>query len=357
MDYVFEYHWAANAVEFNRLTAKAPLPDNGSLILRSKGEEIRVPVRLGREQEVTLGDRSLRLHFFRIRSALADSKDVNLDNRLQRSEAPILYLRVDGRDIRVPRDDKEFMSDFAILPGVDLRFDWPDPSDHGVSDIYRVVGGRDEGLFLVQTGDGDRPVVQRLGREPVALLGGLSKFWFGIEQSVRSAKRGREVLEVSDEEFLSEGGTARDRLLAAEAEIEIDGRWGKVHKKITPYDPPIQYGDAGHGRPFYRFRIFKTETARDWYSVLTAIDYEGRVLKSHNVQVNSPLRYGGYRFFQARAGTTPEGLGMSGISVTANPGVNFMYLGYAVLTLGVSYIFFARPVIARRQRRRRREAA
>ncbi|MHC4934049.1 MAG: cytochrome c biogenesis protein ResB, partial [Planctomycetota bacterium] len=163
--------------------------------------------------------------------------------------------------------------------------------------------------------------------------------------------------EVSDEEFLSEGGTARDRLLAAEAEVEIDGRWGKIHKKVTPYDPPIRYGDAGHGRPFYTFRIFKTETARDWYSVLTAIDHQGRVLKSHNVQVNSPLRYGGYRFFQARAGTTPEGLGMSGISVTANPGVNFMYLGYTVLTLGVCYVFFARPIITRRQRHRRREAA
>ncbi|MHC4933287.1 MAG: cytochrome c biogenesis protein ResB, partial [Planctomycetota bacterium] len=212
MDYVFEYHWAQNEVEFNRLTAKAPLPDNGSLILRSKGSEIRVPVRLGREREVTLGDRSLKLHFFRIRSALADSKDVNLDNRLQRSEEPILYLRVDGRDIRVPRDDKEFMSDFAILPGVDLRFDWPDPSDHGVTDIYRVVGGQDEGLVLVQAGEGDQPVVKRLGREPVALEGGLSKFWFGIEQSVRSAARVREVLEVSDEEFLSEGGTARDQL-------------------------------------------------------------------------------------------------------------------------------------------------
>lgn len=93
--------------------------------------------------------------------------------------------------------------------------------------------------------------------------------------------------------------------------------------------------------------------ARDWFSVLSILDHEGNKLKSHAVQVNKPLRHDGFRFFQANAGTGEDGLGISGISVTKNPGVRYMYVGYTVLTLGVCWIFFFRPWYDRRRRARR----
>ena len=132
----------------------------------------------------------------------------------------------------------------------------------------------------------------------------------------------------------------------------MTGPWGSVRKEITPFDQQIGYGDAGSGRPLYLFKLVKTNAPRDWFSVLSVLDKEGKPLKTHAVQVNSPLRYAGYRFFQATAGQSPEGLGVSGISVTYNPGVNFMYIGYTVLTLGVCWIFFVKPILDRRRRRR-----
>jgi hypothetical protein len=355
--FVIEYVWANSDAEYRRLVDKAPLPDNGTLILRSGDEQVKVPVRLGREVRIPLGDRALSLHFFQIRSALADSKNVNLDDRMQRSEEPLLYLQVNGRDISVPRDDREFMSDFAILPGIDLRFDWPDPSDHGVTSIYRVVGAANRPAVLVQANDEDKCVTRALGSRPIALGGRLEGYYLGMVKKVQSAEVTREIEEVSDERFLTEGGGAQDHMLAAYAEVVIEGPHGTVEATMTPGDRAVTYGKDEMGRPLYAFALVRTENARDWFSVLTVVDNQNRVVKTHNVQVNSPLRYGGYRFFQASAGKTREGLGVSGISVTNNPGVNFMYVGYAVLTLGVSYIFFIKPIIDRRRRRRRGEAA
>ncbi|MGH7162666.1 MAG: hypothetical protein ACREID_04220, partial [Planctomycetota bacterium] len=170
---------------------------------------------------------------------------------------------------------------------------------------------------------------------------------------VRSADERREVRDVSDEEFLGSGGGRDDDLLAASADVEIEGAWGEARSTITPFDPPILYGGTP-GRPLYVIELVRTEKARDWFSVLSVLDGEGNPVKTHTVQVNSPLRHLGYRFFQATAQPrNEEGFAVSGISVTYQPGVHYMYVGYAVLVCGVSYIFYLKPAIARRQRRRR----
>jgi hypothetical protein len=143
-----------------------------------------------------------------------------------------------------------------------------------------------------------------------------------------------------------------ERLLAAWADIEVRGPWGRVRRELTPYDRPITYGPDPE-RPLYTLGLVKMDQARDWFSVLSVIDHQDWKVETHPVQVNSPLRYGGFRFFQATAATDRDGLGVSGISVTRNRGVWFMYVGYTVLTLGVCYIFFLRPVIDRRARKRR----
>jgi hypothetical protein len=166
----------------------------------------------------------------------------------------------------------------------------------------------------------------------------------------------RGIHEVTDEEFLREGGGSRDSLLAAWADIEIKGPFGTERRELTPFDAPIRYGRTRDGRPLLAFGIVKTQQARDWFSVLSVVDDNGNRIKSHTVQVNSPLRYRGWRFFQATAATDRDGLGVSGISVTKNPGVNFMYIGYAVLTLGVCWIFFLKPILDQRRRRQIRAA-
>lgn len=347
----FEYVWAETPEEYDRLIRKPPVPDNGMLILRAGKEELKLKVALGATRKVQLGERTHEIEFTTIRSALADSQNVNLDRRLQRSEEPVLYLKVDGRHIFVPRDDTEFTSDFDLLRGVEFRFDWPNPADEGVYNIYRVVGAKGRPHMFVQADYDGRPSTRVLHqRRPVPMVGRLAGLHFAVTSEMASAVEKAGVREVSDEQFLAEGGGERDSLLAAWGRIEINGPWGKIEREITPAQRPIQYGDDGHGRPLYTFELYKTSMALDWFSVLTVIDHQGNRVKSHNVQVNSPLRYQGYRFFQATAETRADGFSISGISVTKNPGVNFMYLGYYVLTLGVCYIFFLRPFIDKDRR-------
>ncbi len=353
-----EYVHARNASEFAALAERAPEPDNGWLIVRLGGEQQRVRVELGERRRIAIGGRTITLEFHAIESALSGAENVNLDRKLQRSEEPVLYLRLDGRDALVPRDDTEFARGFEALEGLELRFDWPDPRDRGVFDICRIVGMDGQVPVLVQKGGGEggEPVPLEPGRG-VAMQGRLRGLYLGVERSVASGIEKPTVHEVTDEQFLAEGGGERDNLLAAWADIEIDGPWGTVRRELTPFDAPIEYGRDAAGWPLYRIALVQTEMARDWFSVLSIVDHEGNKVKTHAVQVNRPLRHNGYRFFQANAGKGEDGLGISGISVTRNPGVRFMYVGYLVLTLGTCWVFFFRPYYDRRSRAKRAAAA
>ena len=350
-DFRFEYVWAQAGAQLSKALGEAPIPDNGTLVMRLGDSETRIPIRLGGSQPVQVGEQKFELDFLRIASALNDAKNVNLDRKMQRTVEPVLYLRINDREVFVPRDDKEFMRGFRMLEGLELRFDWPDPRDLGVFNIYRVVESDSGQRYLVQAdADGAVQVVPIQRGKPAAMIGRLKGYYFGVEKSVRSAKVARVVTEVTDEQFLEEGGGRQDDLLAAWAKVRIEGPWGEREFELTPFDPPVKYGQKGS--ELYSFALTRTEMARDWFSVLSVLGADGKPIKTHPVQVNSPLRHMGYRFFQATAGKTGEGLGVSGISVTYNPGVNFMYIGYTVLTFGVSWIFFIRPAIDRSRRRR-----
>ena len=356
----FEYVWAPSGLDYDRLLQTPPVPDNGELVLRSgDGAPVRVRVMIGAEQTVEVAGRPVRIEFLSIGSAIGDSKSVNLDSNLQAGEEPVLFVRVDGKSLPVPRDDSEFLSDFEILEGVSFRFDWPDTKDRGVRRIYRVVDADGREPVLVQLDPAGNAAVSPIGGVNRPALIGLKGGYLGLDKRVRSAIEQRAIHEVTDEQFLAEGGGSDDHLLAAWADVEITGPNGqKLRQEMTPFDQPIFFDFDENGQPRYVFQLVKTKTARDWFSVLSVIDHDDRVVMTHNVQVNSPLRYGGYRFFQATAQPDRgDGLGISGISVTKNPGVIGMYTGYTVLTLGVCWIFFLKPILDRRRRRRRRVEA
>ena len=352
-DMRFEYVWADDEAHYRALLRDAPVPDNGDLILKLGNEVRRERVDLGKARRVRLGDRELDIEFVQIQSVLAEEENVNLAAKEQRTEQPALYLRVNGQVVRVYRDEASFTAGYHLLPGLEYRFEWPNPRDSGVVAIARVVSGPGLDPVLVQARpDGGPPAVAPLepGR-PVPLGGPLEGIgYLGLEAAVTRAREARRVREVPDAEFLREGGGARDSLLAAWADVEIQGPWGTLRREMTPFDRPISYGPPGQP-PLYAFALRNTGSQRDWFSVLSVLDRDGNTVKTHSVQVNSPLRHRGWRFFQATAGTDRDGLGVSGISVTYNPGVNFMYVGYTVLTLGVCWIFFVRPVLDWRRRR------
>lgn len=80
------------------------------------------------------------------------------------------------------------------------------------------------------------------------------------------------------------------------------------------------------------------------------VDDAERGPSEHLIAMNRPLHYGGYTFFQA---SYAEGERMTSIfSVSRSPGLPVVYTGTALLSLGVIWMFYLKPMIARRQARR-----
>jgi hypothetical protein len=83
--------------------------------------------------------------------------------------------------------------------------------------------------------------------------------------------------------------------------------------------------------------------------------YESRVriddpeggISEHLISMNHPLHYRGYIFFQA---SFVEGEPMMSIlSVSRSPGLPLVYAGTALVSLGVAWMFYLKPILARRQ--------
>jgi hypothetical protein len=86
--------------------------------------------------------------------------------------------------------------------------------------------------------------------------------------------------------------------------------------------------------------------------------YESRVrvddpesgASEHLISMNHPLRHRGYVFFQS---SFAEGPRMTSVlSVVRSPGLPLVYLGTALLSLGVLWMFYVKPRLARAQGRR-----
>ena len=94
--------------------------------------------------------------------------------------------------------------------------------------------------------------------------------------------------------------------------------------------------------PGYRMVYVQEERIRDFYSILQIID-NGEVVKEKMIEVNHPLRYGGYSLYQSSYDS--EGLRWSGLQVRKDPGVPLVYGGFLLQILGMIAIFYVNPLI------------
>jgi hypothetical protein len=79
-----------------------------------------------------------------------------------------------------------------------------------------------------------------------------------------------------------------------------------------------------------------------------------RGVSEHHISMNNPLHYRGYIFFQA---SFVEGEPMMSIfSVARAPGLPLVYAGVTLIGMGVAWMFYLKPYLARRQAARALEA-
>ncbi|RJP64694.1 MAG: hypothetical protein C4532_18805 [Candidatus Abyssobacteria bacterium SURF_17] len=92
----------------------------------------------------------------------------------------------------------------------------------------------------------------------------------------------------------------------------------------------------------YRMMYHQEERIRDFYSILQIID-GGKMVAEKKIEVNDPLRYGGYSFYQSSYDS--EALRWSGLQVKKDPGVPLVYAGFSFQILGMIVIFYINPLV------------
>lgn len=156
---------------------------------------------------------------------------------------------------------------------------------------------------------------------------------------------------------------ASERVPAVEARVEREGQagaaqwiaWGEGRRLEAPGGAAVtvRFDDAAAPLPFrvtlLDFESKKypgTSMAATYQSLLRVADPE-RGASEHLVAMNRPLHYRGYTFYQS---SYAEGERMTSVlAVSRAPGLPLVYFGTTLLTVGIAWMFYGKPWLARRR--------
>jgi cytochrome c biogenesis protein ResB len=87
------------------------------------------------------------------------------------------------------------------------------------------------------------------------------------------------------------------------------------------------------GERSFHAEYIKPRMVKDYKSVLQVTE-EGRLMKEATIEVNKPLYYSGYHFYQNTFAFDNSGP-VSGIQVVSARGVWLVFIGYALILIGI----------------------
>ena len=100
----------------------------------------------------------------------------------------------------------------------------------------------------------------------------------------------------------------------------------------------------GHGDRNDPLVMTYRRTVSDYISELQIVE-DGKVVTAKDIEVNHPLHYGGYHFYQSSYGQDRLGE-YTVLSVVSDSGLNAVYAGYAMLIAGVVWHFWGRRTLS-----------
>ena len=104
----------------------------------------------------------------------------------------------------------------------------------------------------------------------------------------------------------------------------------------------------GHSHPEDEFLLSYHRTIRDYISDLQVIE-NGKVATEASIEVNHPLRFGGYYFYQSSYDA--EAGQYTVLSVTSDTGLTCVYAGYIMLCVGVFRHFWFRHLFSAKKKK------
>jgi cytochrome c biogenesis protein ResB len=87
---------------------------------------------------------------------------------------------------------------------------------------------------------------------------------------------------------------------------------------------------------------------KDYKSTLQII-VNGKLVKEKTIEVNAPLAYGGYTFYQS--GYDPRDPSWTSLQVVRDPGVLIVYAGFVLMMVGLTVVFWLAPAAESSQRK------
>jgi cytochrome c biogenesis protein ResB len=91
-----------------------------------------------------------------------------------------------------------------------------------------------------------------------------------------------------------------------------------------------------------------TGMTRLFRSRVDVLDPARRDTVKHDIILNHPLVYGGYKISQSSFMDLPNGARATVLGVSYDPGIPLMYIGGGLLVLGMAGIFFLKPYLKRK---------
>ncbi len=107
----------------------------------------------------------------------------------------------------------------------------------------------------------------------------------------------------------------------------------------------------GHGDPNDPLKMSYSRMVRDYISELEIVK-DGQVVAAQNIEVNHPLHYSGYHFYQHSYGEDRQLGEYTVLMVVSDSGLNLVYGGYLMLVGGVFWHFWGRRIVTGLKMRR-----
>jgi cytochrome c biogenesis protein ResB len=138
--------------------------------------------------------------------------------------------------------------------------------------------------------------------------------------------------------------------------VELEWENGFRDQRFV-FPPNIPHRAQTDGFVFiYMFVKPQRREVKDYYSDVTVLDYAHTTEHRQIIEVNHPLHYGGYHFYQNK-GDEPEVLVTAGeqrilkpvgytvLEVVSDTGLNVVYLGFWLLSAGIFWQCWLRHII------------
>jgi cytochrome c biogenesis protein ResB len=110
-------------------------------------------------------------------------------------------------------------------------------------------------------------------------------------------------------------------------------------------------GHMGNSQKF-SLQYLLSGMVKDYYSDVQVLE-DGKVVKEKTIQVNDPLYYGGYHFYQQSYDTKGEKYTI--LSVSSDSGLYLVYAGYLLLMIGIIWLMWIMPLIRSRNNSEKQE--